>query len=292
MSTWEAGDDVLVAEAVRGRSPGASGWIRFHCPLCEMRLGKTDRKLSAGLNAKSMVYSCFKCGSKGHLSQPPDDYDLADLEEETAEPDAYVDPPEGFCPLASADGRKAMAYGGARAYLAKRGLSPELIELAGIGACLEGDFAGRVIVPVRENNEGAWQWFVGRSWSKKSWKPYMYPKGQRHGVLYNQCALSLVTEEPVLVVEGVFDALAYWPNAVATLGKTTDELLDTLCTAERPVVLMPDGDAWAEGIAAAMRMRLRGRRAGCLKLPPRVDPDELTEHRAELRRFALECLTE
>lgn len=281
-------DDALIAEAVRGRAPGASGWIRFHCPLCEMKLGKTDKKLSGGLNARSFVYRCFKCDASGRLMNPPDEYDLADEEEEVEEPN-YVDPPEGFEPLSSHEGQRSIVFAAARKYVQKkRGISAELTAIAGIGACLEGKFGGRVIVPVRDNNKGAWQWFVGRTWADSWRRPYLYPAGTRHNVLYNQCALSVETDEPVLVVEGVFDALSYWPHAVATLGKTTDALLDVLMTAKRPVVLVPDGDAWVEGLGAAMRMRLNGRRAGCLKLPPRVDPDELP--RTLLREMALESL--
>lgn len=288
--------ELAIAEAVRGRPVAPSGWIRFNCPMCELRHGKADRKQSAGLNARSMIYSCFKCDSKGRLRHAPDEYDLPPLEEETAEVVHYIDPPPEFVELGSDEGRDNPFYEPAWEYLTRatdlggRGMTEERIMELGIGACLEGDYRGRVILPVRENNVGAWQWFVGRAWRKKHWFPYKYPSGQRHGVLFNEVALALETDEPVLLVEGWFDAASLWPDGVAALGKTTDDVIATLTRSKRPVVLVPDGDAWEENLAACYRLQLAGLRAGCLKLPPRKDPDEFPAD--YVRAKARESITE
>jgi DNA primase len=90
------------------------------------------------------------------------------------------------------------------------------------------------------------------------------------------------------VVEGVFDALALWPDAVAVLGKPSDQQVDALINAKRPVVIVLDGDAWLEGKWLAARLCLRGKRAGHIRLPPGVDPDEVD--RKELEQQAMEAL--
>jgi hypothetical protein len=157
----------------------------------------------------------------------------------------------------------------------RRGLARELIEEAGIGACVSGYWSGRIIIPTLAPDTGEWMWYVGREWFDGGEKPYLYPKGGRAGVLYNHSALLVETETPVLVVEGCLDALACWPDAVAVLGKPNPSQIDALVATRRPVCVVLDGDAYDDGWALAMKLRLEGQRAGSVRLPPRVDPDEV-----------------
>jgi len=78
-----------------------------------------------------------------------------------------------------------------------------------------------------------------------------------------------------MVVEGVFDALALYPNAVAVLGKASEAQMEALQESKRPVVIVLDGDAWQEGWAMAARLKFKGQRAGSVRLPPKLDPDEV-----------------
>lgn len=264
-----------VANAVMHLTPNLKGWIRANCPVCEMRLGKADSKRSFGFNVKTLRFECYRCEVKDYLGRPPEDYtQFTDAMDDAPAAPTFLDPPEGFCELGTEPGRTAMMLGDARDYLAARGLSEQMIYEARIGACSRGYWAGRIIIPVL-SPEGAWLWYVGRQWWKGGDKPYLYPQGGRQGCLYNSAALLVETEEPVLVVEGCFDALAYWPNAVAVLGKPTDDQLDALASCKRPVAVVLDGDAFDDGWAFAMRLRLAGQRAGSVKLPPRIDPDEV-----------------
>ena len=107
--------------------------------------------------------------------------------------------------------------------------------------------------------------------------------------MFNEAALAEVTDEPALVVEGPFDALAYWPQAVAVLGKPTEPQMLTLLRAVRPVVVVLDGDAWQEAEMLAWRLRFEGQRAGWVRLPPMVDPDEVDP--AWLREEARRAIT-
>lgn len=273
-----------VEAAIAGRRVGLSGWVRANCPICELRLGKSDRKQCLGYNVRSGKFHCFRCGAKGRV-----DGEFDDLEAETAPEAAPIEPPEGFYFLSDPVARASIAMRPAYDYLATRPfvIDDDLMEEAGIGATAVGHFAGRVIVPVFDLND-QWAWFVGRAWRKKADKPYLYPTGGRRDVLYNPRAVLVDSDEPLLVVEGCMDALAHWPNAVATLGKTSDAVLELLLPTTRPIVLVPDGDAYAEGWAARNRLRLEGKRAGVVQLPPKKDPDEYG--REELRAMALASL--
>jgi hypothetical protein len=262
----------LVAAAVIGERATPGGWIRMNCPLCLDKEGKADRKCSFGFSVRSYRYECYRCGSKGRLRDAPEQYDILPQTSESKPEPVRIEAPEGFYFL---EHEKSISLAPAWDYLRNvRGLTTETIRNARLGACISGRFEGRVIVPIF-NPDGTWAWFVGRVWRKKADRPYLYPSGARHGLMYNSAALAVETSEPVMVVEGCFDAIAHYPNAVAVLGKTTDEHLSILAGAKRPVVFVPDGDEWESGYALSLRLRLLGVRSGAVKLPPRVDPDEV-----------------
>ncbi len=247
-----------------------TGWYRGNCPECLARTGKADHKQALAINVRSGVFWCWKCGLKGRIANapelPPDD---------PRDPrDAIVEPPEGYVTLASEDGLTSLSLEPARTYAEKRCPRDMWLD-TGIGACVRGPYAGRVIVPIRDEDDHTWLGWVGRTWYPSD-KAYTYPKGMNRGnMLYNARALREETDEPLLVVEGVFDAIWLWPNAVAVLGKASELQMEALATTSRPVVAVLDGDAWMEGYAMMQRLRLHGRVAGYVRLPPKLDPDEV-----------------
>jgi hypothetical protein len=48
-----------------------------------------------------------------------------------------------------------------------------------------------------------------------------------------------------------------------------------LAQAKDDVVFVLDGDAWVKGQASAMTLRLNGKKAASVRLPPTLDPDDL-----------------
>ena len=279
----EEAREAVIAFTMKART-ASSGWARGSCPFCLARLGKPDRRGSFGVNMRSGRYQCFRCAASGWIKLGS--HALPPLVGQADSEDAprAIQPPEGFTELRSHDARASISFMSARRYVAKRGLSDALVAEARVGACARGPHAGRVVVPVLAEDD-TWLWWVGRAWSKVAERPYMYPKGGRGDCLYNHTALLVETDEPVIVVEGVFDALAYWPHAIAVLGKPTHAQVHAMASARRPIAIVLDGDAWEEGEMLALRLRLDGQRAGSVKLPPRIDPDEVDKEwlRAEAR---------
>jgi DNA primase len=97
----------------------------------------------------------------------------------------------------------------------------------------------------------------------------------RREILYNHSAIYKDIQEPVMAVEGVFDALPYWPNAIAFLGKPGKSHVDMLKKSKRPVCIVMDGDAYRIGWSTANVLIFNGLRAGTVKLPPRSDPNDV-----------------
>ena len=269
---------------------------RVLCPFCvSSKTGRADRSLHFSPNG---FYYCFRCGTKGKLRGYSDD-----LPRDAPEADPGLRAlPEEFFPLADEPAVSAVAFDPARAYLARRGVSPATVVRFGIGGVVEGRYAGRVLVPLEppygalgchKGDRGTLDvptspsgtvgpttgGFVARDWTGRAGRPYLYPAGMSRERLYLHSALAVRTDVPVLVVEGVFDALAHVGEdgcaAVALLGKPTHAQILALRATVRPVVVVLDGDAWSESWALCARLRFEGGRAGCVRLPPRTDPDEV-----------------
>lgn len=286
-------DDETVLDALTGHNPGATGWYRVNCPNCEDSTGKADTKQSFGLNASTGGYHCFKCDAKGYLDEIPEDvfFDRGAGMDTAEDGPIEIEPPYGWMPIWCGDGYNAMSLQGARDYLHGRGLSEDIWQGADIGAACGGYYDGRIVVPIVALN-GEWHGWVARDWTGYAERNYLYPKGMKRGeILFNRKALLRETDEPVLVVEGVLDALPYWPNAVACLGKpalANGQHLQMMLEAKRPIAVCLDGDAWREGWSLGERLKFEGKQAGSVRLPPGKDPNDID--RSWLIKKAFECV--
>lgn len=184
-------------------------------------------------------------------------------------------PPSGYTQLSGKYIARSLVFSDAIEYLESRGIGAEVIAREAIGGCMRGKYAYRVIVPVLDEDQN-WLWYVARAWVATARLRYLYPAGSRGGTLYRGWAVKTPTMTPLLLVEGVFDALAHWPHASAFLGKPTAGQLDWISReAQRPLVVVLDGDAWETGWASCMRLKILGVEAGCVRLPPKSDPAEI-----------------
>lgn len=270
-----------VEEALRGARFGQK-WIRIPCPFCADD-GHTDRKHSLGVSASSGFYNCFRCGTKGKLREAPNP-ELANQEALQGPVETPVfEPPEGFIGLSTKAGRRSLSLEDARAYLLRRGVDEAAWERYQIGAAVEGYWAGRIIVPFISHEDGRWLGWIARLWAGpfpssegRDALKYLYPKDMPRGqTFWNHQALLVETDTPVMVVEGVFDALPHAENAVAGLGKPSRLQVDWLYEARRPIAMCLDADAWRESWALAARLRFDGLRAGFVKFEGKTDPNQV-----------------
>jgi len=262
----------LAADSARAARHASSGWWRAICQICPVKLGTPDRRGGFAVFVSTGAFHCFRCGTSGRLR----DWEAREeVEPEAAEVEAMA-PPDGFFELLDPSMRRSKSAEAPRGYLLGRGVGPELWAAARIGACMSGKHFGRVIVPILADDQETWLGWVGRAWVPRCELPYRYPAGMgRRGLLYNHAALAVETDVPAIVVEGVMDALAVWPHGVAVLGKPSEPQIIALAAARRPVAVVMDGDAWEEGWVLGLRLRLEGARAGSVKLPPKLDPDQV-----------------
>ena len=117
----------------------------------------------------------------------------------------------------------------------------EQIKLWKIGYCTEGRYGGRIIVP-SFNMNGDPNYFIARSYVGHKRK-YLNPLASKD-IIFNE--LIIDWDEPVVLVEGVFDALVAGTQAIPILGstlRTNSRLFQALSINDTPVYLGLDADA-------------------------------------------------
>lgn len=291
--------DDLVRAALDAR-PSPSGWWRARCPFCELEAGARPQNRNLSIRMATGYYKCWACQESGFL----DDVEGTVLEaqmrraaaadtQNTLETPEWAEPPESFTELGWGEGAESLVHEPARHYLECRHVPERAVVEGCVGACTRGKYRGRIVVPVLVN--GKWNGFAARAYDVRHFGgkpgiPYLYPPGMPRGsVVFNQDSLLEETDEPAIIVEGCFDALPHWPNAVAVLGKPSSQHVDLIATARRPVVVALDGDAWREGRALAERLKLRGlKRVSWVRLEPGTDPGNYTPEL--LQQFVAEAL--
>ena len=105
-------------------------------------------------------------------------------------------------------------------YLQNRNITRGDIIRYGIGYCDEGLYANRVIIP-SHSSDGELNYFVGRSIYKDGMK-YKNPPVSKNVIGFD---LFINWDEPIVLCEGVFDAIAIKRNAIPLFGKTVPKLL-------------------------------------------------------------------
>jgi hypothetical protein len=288
-------DDEMVLALLPSAIFNRNGWFRANCPFCPTALGKDDKRRSFGIHAGG-AYHCFRCYTRGKLSEIPDWAGLGLSEHIEKAPDTedvdFFEEVESFEPLWQEPGLNSIVFEGARAYLEERKLSRRIWEYACIGAAYRGRYANRIVVPIFNNAGDEWVGFVSRWWERKPPEgvlPYRYPPGMTRDMFYDERLLDKKTDEPLLIVEGVLDALPYAGQAVACLGKPTNWQKQRLTQVrDRPIAVCLDGDAWEEAEGLSLLLRLEGIRSGFVKLPAGRDPNDVEP--AWLRDEARRCL--
>lgn len=265
-------------------------WWRSNCPVCASRTGKEDLRRSFALRPEG-YYLCHKCGVRGWSKTVKDSIGdewaidmMADgLDEvyrrQESSPECKK-PPHSYVALGTNEGKTAISVAWARNYLIERGVPEDLWGPLQLGACASGFFAGRIIIPVM-SADGDWNGFVARGALPGVEPKYLYPKGfNRASYFFNEPALNAKVgdNEPIIITEGVFDAIKLFPHAVACLGKPTKKQVTKLVQNEGDPIYacMLDADAQAEGQALQMKLTLMSKRAFYVPLPPGEDPGSMS----------------
>ena len=227
----------------------------YHCPYCN------HHKKKMSVNFANGFWKCWICDARGkniyrivrkfgtyqqrqkylELQGRLDLNEFEDLFRElnNEEEKQQIDLPEEFISLCNKE--LPVETTDVFRYLSSRGIGRREILKWKIGYCKEGRYAGRIIIPSFDM-EGDCNYFIARSFVGHQ-RRYLNPPADRD-IVFNE--LMIDWDEPVIIVEGVFDAIAAGGNAIPILGSTLREqsrLFQAIAIHDTPVYMALDHDA-------------------------------------------------
>ena len=244
----------------------------FMCPFSHHRKPKLAVNLTTqrwqswiDTNAKGRsIFSLFKrlqvpsnyFAELSKIVKLPKNTKLADTEEQ------YVSLPYEFKRLTET--HKDFSYTKAMNYLKSRGIKSYDIERYDIGYCADGDYAGRIIVPSFDADNKL-NYFIARDFTGTAYLKYKNPPVSKDVVVFeNQIDFT----EPLVLCEGVFDAMAIRRNAIALLGKNIPSKLKMKIVENHvsEIVVVLDNDAIENALALSESLINEGVKVRLVKM--------------------------
>ena len=191
-----------------------NGELAFYCKFCNHH----KRKFQVNLN--NQHWHCWVCNVGGRAIRP-------------------LLLPEGFNLLYSTS-PDSMLRKHAMQFCKSRNITVQDIARFSIGYCTKGAYANRVVIP-SYNENGFLNYFVARDFFKNSKMKYKNPPVSKDVIVFE----NLVTfTKPIVLVEGVMDAIAVRRNAVPMLGKFPSKtLMNKLVKYKPQTYIALDSDA-------------------------------------------------
>ncbi|MEL0326770.1 MAG: hypothetical protein VXA09_07200 [Burkholderiaceae bacterium] len=172
----------------------------WECWVCQTR-GRTIRSLLYQLKIpRDQASQILKYLPKGEEAQ----YNNLSI----------IELPKEYQPLYSAS-KTSIPANLVRKYLYERGLSDNDFIKYGVGYATTGEYGGRVIIPsYSESNQ--LNFFVARAYDGNYFK-YKNPEASKDIIFFENL---INWNQPIILCEGAFDAMAIRRNAIPILGKS------------------------------------------------------------------------
>lgn len=227
--------------------------IAVYCPVCE-KSSKTKKKRKLSISIETGVYHCWVCEAKGKLITRfvqinfPNSRQLPKFreyfgnfkEERAEELKVVLRLPEDFKLLTLSSSRKSKFL---KKYLLTRGMDYEDLYRFKAGYSLEPGFENRVIFPSFDSDLDL-NFYLTRVCEETKYQKYKNCKASKKEIIFNEHTIDW--KKPVILVEGIFDAVKAGNNAVPILGSWIDtkySLFKKIIRERTDVILALDPDA-------------------------------------------------
>lgn len=268
LSTRDKSIVINILDEVLGAGTSMKGNEQaHHCPFCH------HHKKKLQINLETQQWHCWVCDSKGKRIQSllrklqvdssklkkiyeiyGDDYVVYsnDSEEEKIElrlPNEFqslLNEPKGLNPMF----RKVKEYAKARK------ITREDIIRYNIGYCESGIYGGRIIIPSYDGNNRL-NYFIARSVFEEEKFKYKNPPVSKNIIMFEN---QINWNEPITLVEGVFDAMAVKRNAIPLLGKFVPKKLNESIYTKgvKTINILLDTDAQDQALYYTMQFQNQG----------------------------------
>jgi DNA primase len=268
LSHHEKQSVINILDDVLGPGTSMKGDEQAHyCPFCH------HHKKKLQINLQSQKWHCWVCDSKGKRIQSllrrlhvdshklkkiyeiyGDDYVVYsnNTEDEKVElrlPNEFrslLEEPKGINPL----------FRKVKEYARKRNISEGDIKRYNIGYCDSGHYANRIIIPSYDRDNRL-NYFIARSVFDEEKFKYKNPPVSKNVIMFEN---QINWDEPITLVEGVFDAMAVKRNAIPLLGKFVPKKLnDTIYKKEvKGINILLDEDAQEQALHYTIQYQNQG----------------------------------
>ena len=262
----------------------AGGNYAYTCPHCNHHKPKLEINFDSHKN-KANPWHCWACDVRGKsiipllrkANAPQDKIEYA----KTLVVDSsynYVEKtyaaltlPSEFISLSSVDS-PTLSMRHAQAYIKNRGVSNHDISQYNIGYCEEGLYKNMIILPTYDA-EGSLNYFTARSFEKDPFTKYRNPSVSRD-IIPNEYFINW--NIPVILCEGIFDAIAIKRNAIPLLGKSIQSSLmkKLIVSAVDKIYIALDSDALKQALRFCEKLMAEGKEIYLVDLQDK-DPAEL-----------------
>jgi len=247
---------------VLGKSkPSTKGNHAFHCPFCKHHKPKLE------IDPKTGFYHCWTCepATKGRnlvsllkkvqatstqITEmrsyfPSGKGEVDDKQYEV------VELPKEFISLIKPSTK--LTYRQARSYIISRGITDTDIIKYNIGYCEAGKYRNSIIVPSYDSR-GRLNYFISRSFEKDPGRKYNAPSCNKNELVGLEYFINW--KVPVVLCEGIFDAIALKRNVVPLFGKSIPKalMMKLVQSDVKTVYLALDKDALKEALKYAQQL--------------------------------------
>ena len=254
----------------------------FHCPFCNHRKPKLEINMHTNEKGQN-PWECWVCQTRRRtirslLKQ------LKTPREQAADILKYlpkgstieykqlsiIELPKEYQMLYSASSTSVVANL-VKKYLYERGLTDNDFIKYGIGYATSGEYGGRVIIP-SYNGSNQLNYFIARSYDGNYFK-YKNPEASKDIIFFENL---INWNTPIILCEGVFDAMAIRRNAVPILGKSiSTSLYKKIITSPlTDIYIALDQDARNRALEMSQQLLNQGKRVYLINLPDK-DPSEM-----------------
>ena len=256
----------------------------YHCPVCNHHKPKLEVNLTENKEGNN-PWHCWSCDIKGKsiynlfkLIKAPTDkiseaHSLITNSKSYKEVKTVTDValPPSFTSIYSADTNDIMLRHAVN-YLKKRNVSKHDIMKYNIGYCTEGLYKNMIIIPTYDAN-GKLNYFTGRSFEKDPYVKYRNPQVSRD-VIPNEHFINW--DIPIILCEGLFDAIAIKRNVIPLLGKNIqNNLMKKIVTSlVDKIYIALDRDAIKQALRFCEMLLAEGKEVYLVDLQDK-DPSEM-----------------
>lgn len=267
---------------VLGKSkPSTKGNHAFHCPFCKHHKPKLEIDPKTGFfhcwtcepatKGRNLTFLLKKLGAAREQVEEMRSYFPDGRGEQQEKKYENVQLPSEFVSLVGS--RTSLSFRQAKAYITRRGLLESDVVKYNIGYCERGKYANSVIVP-SYSKTGQLNYFVSRSFEKDPARKYNAPSCNKNELIGFEYYINW--KVPVILCEGIFDAIALKRNAIPLFGKTIPKslMLKLVENDVKTVYLALDKDALKEALNYSQQLLNLGKDVYLIELQGK-DPSDI-----------------